>query len=214
MPNREKVEFPANIPTVVELDGIGTLQASKSGDDEYRYFLRSNRIMWVPPAVHEQLESAAANSGDVFEICKRQAKARAPITWTVRPAETPVAGHGYSNQADTHHDVRIPGQGWTTREGPRPQLTPQRAATAAAAYPPPILPAQRPQPAAPQRGPLAANTPELPLTAADRMAAALRDAIDLIRGAASYEPSIAWTSSDVRAIAATIFIEQSKGARQ
>jgi hypothetical protein len=209
MPNREKVEFPANIPTVVELDGIGTLQASKSGDDEYRYFLRSNRIMWVPPAVHGQLESAQANTGDVFEICKRQAKARAPITWTVRPAEAPDAahGHGYSSG----YDERTP-QGWAHREGPRPtpQPTPQRAAAAAAAYPPPILPPQRPQPAAQ----LAANAPELPITAADRMAAAMRDAIDLWRGATSYENSLQWNAADVRALAATLFIDGAKGTRQ
>jgi hypothetical protein len=270
MATREKVEFPANIPTIVELDGIGALQASRNGDDEYRYFLRQNRIMWVPPAVHDQIEQQMGNTGDVFEILKSQAKARAPITWTARLTETTRPIHastnGYSNapsptkpnlectlteadrqrvvaEADARNSIVRPGAPQRdlraeayardaasyrqpTSQAPNPlhefgiprspaeTCSCGRRANAAIPGQTPTCPrcaAQRqPQPAAAT----AAQAPELPIGPADRMAAALRDAIDLVRGAREYEPSLQWSTADVRAIAATIFIEQSKGARQ
>jgi hypothetical protein len=206
MPNREKVEFPANIPTIVELDGPGTLQASKNGDDEYRYFLEHERIMWVPPQVHEQIVAAGAfHPGATFQICKHQAKARAPITWEVIEIADEPRGAGYSNapsptQPQGYQERTV--QGWTHREGPRPQPQPQRHPTSQA--PPPAPPIRtQPQPAAQ----LAADAPEYPTGPADRMAAAMRDAIELWRGASSMEPGLIWNAADVRALAATLFID-------
>src|ERR1039458_2518098 len=102
--SRQKVEFAANVPTQVELDGIGTLQQSQSGNDQYRYFLKGDGIMWVEPAVHEQIRAADANTGDTITITKHQAKARAPLAWEVRIGQAQPAprGNGYSN---THYDT-------------------------------------------------------------------------------------------------------------
>jgi hypothetical protein len=199
--NREKVQFAPNLPTIIELEGPGTLQQSANGAEEYRYFLQDERITWVPPAVHAQIvASGADHPGATFRVTKHQAKARAPITWEVERVST-ARGNGYSSapapQAPpVDHFERTPGQGWTARTAPQQQ--PAQAQQR-----------QQPQPAAQ----LAHDAPEFPTTPADRMAAALRDAIDLIRGAAHYEPSIAWTSSDVRAIAATLFIGVERGGR-
>jgi len=199
--NREKVEFSPNIPTIVELDGFGTLQPSTNGADEYRYFLKGDKIMWVPPVVHEAIAATNAGKGDAFRITKHQAKARAPITWEASPV-THQPGNGYS----TENYDRQPGQGWTKREAPQQPPTARRPMQTAPAAPP----ARAPQPAAQ----LAADAPELPTTPADRMAAAMKDAIDLWRGAANYAPEIKWDAGDVRALAATLFIDGSKGARQ
>jgi hypothetical protein len=221
---RDKVTFPLNIPTQVILDSAGELQPTKNGDDEYRYFLRANRIMWVPPIVHDQILASGASEGDALVIEKSKT-GKAAATWIVGTTQDERA-NGYSTMPSptkpqaapqpASYDERTT-QGWTHREGPRPvpQPTPARAASQTAAYPPPIMPAQRtalreecapawvpPQPATQ----LAADAPELPTTDADRYAAALRDAIDLIRGAIQYEPSLTWTAADARAIAATLFI--------
>lgn len=207
--NREKVEFPANIPTVVELDGIGTLQCSKSGDDEYRYFLRDNRIMWVPPAVHEQIAAAEGNTGDAFQITKHQAKARAPIQWEAQLIEQ-RPGTGYSNQPPAaapaprpQRDLRAAAYARDAREASHHQPTSQAPHQAGARE------YQPPQPAAQ----LAADAREYATGPADRMAQALKDAIDLTRGAKQYAPELAWSTADVRAIAATLFIEGAKGGR-
>jgi hypothetical protein len=195
--NREKLTFAANIPTIIELDDAGNLQPSTSGADEYRYFLQHDRITWVPPAVHQQIIASGADYPNAtFRVVKHQQKARGPITWEVARVDGPNERLGYSNAPtpttpprpqpyDSAHTERTPNGQWYDRAAAAP---PQRS---------------QPQPAAQ----LAAEAPELPITAADRMAAALRDAIDLTRGAATYEPAIAWTSADVRAIAATLFID-------
>jgi hypothetical protein len=209
--SREKVEYSPNLPTIIELDGPGTQQASQSGAEEWRYFLRDERITWVPPAVHQQIVATGADyPGGTYRVTKHQAKARAPITWEVERVDQPTTA-GYSNAAspttETHYDERTP-QGWTRREGPRPTPQPQSAPRSQA--PPPAAPQRQPQPAAQ----LADTAPELPITAADRMAQALKDAIDLWRGASNYAPELHYDAGDVRALAATLFIDGHKGARQ
>lgn len=232
---RDKVTFPLNIPTQVILDSAGELQPTKNGDDEYRYFLRANRIMWVPPVVHDQILASGASEGDALVIEKSKT-GKAAATWIVGTTQDERA-NGYSTmpsptRAEPDSDGRGPRrttldqqppqpyatahmepttQGWTHREGPRPVPQPQRQPTSQAA--PPTLPRALAgdYPPTPQRAPqpaaqLAADAPELPTTDADRMAAALRDAIDLIRGAIQYEPSLTWSAADARAIAATLFI--------
>jgi len=207
---RQKIEFAANIPTQVELDGDGTLQASKSGDDEYRYFLASERIMWVPPEVHQQILHSGAAKGDTITI-ERSKPGKAAATWKVSTRDD-ERGNGYSNapspttpppqrmpDQNAGRSTRTAGQGWTENQ-PTAQAPPARPLASA------------PQQTAPQ--PAAQLAAELPITPADRMAGALRDAIELIRGCATYEPSIAWTSADVRAIAATLFIGGEKGGQR
>jgi hypothetical protein len=203
---RDKVTFPLNIPTQVILDSAGELQPTKNGDDEYRYFLRANRIMWVPPTVHDQILASGASEGDALVIEKSK-PGKAAATWIVGTTQDERA-NGYSTMPSRIDTPPTP------PAAPRPQrelhspeharyADAQRAASQAAAYPPPIMPAQRaPQPAAQ----LAADAPELATTDADRYAAALRDAIDLVRGAQQYEPAMQWTAADARAIATTLFI--------
>lgn len=191
---RTKVTFPANIPTQVILNTLGDLQASASGEDEYRYFLDPDQIMWVPPNVHQAIHAEPIGAGDAITITRHK-RGKEAATWTVEhdsQAERAQAkAHGYSH-------------------APSPTAPPQRQPAAQA---PPARPlASAPQRTAPQ--PAVGLADELPITAADRMAGALRDAIDLTRGARQYEPSIQWTAADVRAIAATLFIAAEKGGQR
>jgi hypothetical protein len=227
---RDKVTFPLNIPTQVILDSAGELQPTKNGDDEYRYFLRANRIMWVPPTVHDQILASGASEGDALVIEKSK-PGKAAATWIVGTTQDERA-NGYSTMPSRIDTPPTP------PAAPRPQrelhspeharyADAQRAAAQAAAYPPPILPtsgscrhcgatpttpgqygaaqlckACAPQPAAR----LAADAAELPTGPADRMAACLRDAIELWRGVRQMEPELRYDSGDVRALAATLFI--------
>jgi hypothetical protein len=200
--NREKVTFPPNIPTQVLVDGSGTLQESASGAPEYRYFLEGNRIMWVPPEVHQYIAAAlASGSGDqreAFTITK-QKQGRTAATWSVQlsQAERPsVTRNGYGTPSPAtppaiEHE-RTPYQGWIAREQPA-RSAPQPAAVLAA-----------------EAG------PELAITAADRMASALRNSIELWAAATTHAKAhglqLAPNAGDVRATATTLFIAE--GGRQ
>ena len=201
--NRDKVTFAANIPTQVILDGPGELQPSKNFTDEYRYFLQNGRIMWVPPEVHEQIIDSGATDGDQLTI-ERSKRGKDAATWIVRStndardARDDARGHGYSNERAPQPPPVQPAQPY---DQPRMERTAQGWTQRAAAQAPPP---QRQQPQ--QAALLASDAPELATTPADRMAQALKDAIDLVRGAKQYEPELSWNAGDVRAIAATLFI--------
>jgi hypothetical protein len=171
------------MPTQVVLDGKGQMQEGRGGP-EYRYFLDGEKIMWVPPEVHGQIEEAGAagriDGATPITITKEQSKRGAPVRWRVE------VGPAIAQRPHT--------------AGPRPDGKP---------YPNPTAAGRAPQPAAQ----LAANAPELPVTHADLMAQCIKDAIDLLRGAKSYAPEIVWDTQDVRCLAASLFIAQTGGRK-
>lgn len=191
---RQKVEFSANVPTQVILDGIGFEQAGKNGP-EYRYFLEDDKIMWVPPAVHAELTAAGVNTGSLVQITKIK-EGKAAATWRVEiPRQARNYGYGQAsptNPPPADDFERRPNQGWVNR-GPAQ---------------PPAGPRTQPQPAAA----LASGTPayEMDLSPVDRMAAALADAITLwaeaMQRAAEAGIDARPNAEDIRATAATLFI--------
>lgn len=190
---RQKVTFAANIPTQVVLDGAGELQPSNNGAEEYRYFLAANRIMWVPPEVHRQIEHQQAREGDCLTITKSK-PGKAAAQWIVeQSADEP--NYGYSGSPSP-----------TRSTPPVRETTDDRVARALASIPPPQ---QRPALAPPQA--------EAPLTTTDRLAGALAAAIDAATEASIYAArkglTLAWNAGDIRALAATLYIEHSKGGR-
>ena len=193
---RTKVTFAPNIPTQVILDGPGELQPSKSGTDEYRYFLANDRIMWVPPEVHQQIERAQAQEGDMLTITRVKGAGKTASTWQVEHhAEEPAAAA-----------VRATSTAQAYR-----QPSPQQRAAARPASPPENGYTATDQPA--QTRILA----ELPVTAADRLAGALAAAIDAAAEASTYAQRrgliLAWNAGDIRALAATLYIEHRTGGR-
>jgi len=193
---RTKVTFSPNIPTQVVLDSPGELQQSKNGADEYRYFLQGDQIMWVPPEVHQQIEHAGATQGDTFTIAKVKV-GKAAATWTVEQhADEP--GYGYGNPSPTT-PPRLTSQ-------PRPAPTPVTHERTAQGWI--ARQAAAPTPDARQ---------EQPLTNTDKLSAALAAAIDAAAEASTYAHrkgvTLAWTASDIRAMAATLYIDAGKGAR-
>ena len=194
---RTKVTFPPNIPTQVILDGPGELQRSASGADEYRYFLGDDQIMWVPPEVHQQIESAQASEGDMLTI-ERVKRGKAAATWTVEHHQEEPTAANLRNTA-TAPSSRAPSPQQRTAAA-RPQPTP---ANGGGGYSATDQPAQ---------------TAELPLTASDRLAGALAAAIDAAAEATTYAQrrnlQLAWTAADIRAMAATLYIDHRNGGNR
>ena len=88
-PLRERVSFEWNVATTVVLEGTGYQQDGRTGP-EYRYFLGGNRIMWVPPEVHAQIQRLNAAAGSELVITRHKT-GRNAATWTVQEvAEEPA----------------------------------------------------------------------------------------------------------------------------
>jgi hypothetical protein len=88
---REKVKFSEGKPVMVKLDfNDGTACASRDGGQQYQYTLDDDiRIMYVDPAIRNYILSEGCMAGDVVEITKHGADARA---WEVRKALRSVQG--------------------------------------------------------------------------------------------------------------------------
>jgi hypothetical protein len=87
---REKITFDANVPVTVSFEfpsQAGQPQASKSGGEEFRYFLHGNKIMWIPPAA----EAALRKHGEPDTVTITKQKIGTSITWLVEaPEEEPA----------------------------------------------------------------------------------------------------------------------------
>lgn len=189
---RQKVTFPPNIPTQIQLASEGEPQENKAGETEYRYFLSDHKIAWLPAEVHAAIQRAGAGEGDTIVVTKQKAGKAAP-TWAVETyAEEPAAAA--LRAAETAPASRAP--------------SPQQQRAAAPQQP------AAPQPAAQ----LAADAPELPTTAADQLAAALLIAIDQATEAEAYARRkglpVRWTSEDLRCMAITVYLEHARGGRR
>ena len=198
---RQKVTFAPNIPTQVVLDSEPTMQQNASGAEEWRYFLAGEQIMWVPLEAHQQIQDAGAVEGDSVVIEKRK-RGKEAANWIVTTEPEPDARQALRN-ATTAPASRQPAPPRPTRGD---NALPARGLAAD-----PI-----PQPPTPD----ARQAVEESLTAADLLAGALAAAIDAATEASDYARrkglALAWTAADIRAMAATLYIERAKhhGGRQ
>jgi hypothetical protein len=208
---RARIAFDMNVPAEIRLDGDGmpTATAARDGSAEYRYFLSGHQIMWVPEAVHAAIDRAQAGDGACFSITKH----RSPKPWTVihLDADEPTA-------AQTPTPISQP-----RSIKPRPDPTPAPA-------PPCVLchadatqqigqrlycdahaPASQPAPAH-KTEPSSGNATQQPYstTLYTCTCAALRVAADVEKFAQAIARPLAFTTADIRAMAATLYIEMSK----
>jgi hypothetical protein len=190
---RDRITFRQGVPVEVQLerDGAPTHCAGQLGP-EVRYFLEGHRIMWVPLEVADKIGNAQAGEGATYAITKH----KAPQPWSVIHIEDePV-------QWPAQQPAPSQGNGWPTAEqqpAPRPAAAPRQQA------------APRPRQQAPARQPQNDALPQ-----PTQMYAALCEAIRCACAAESYADkdigyTLAFTSADIRAIAATIFIQAGGG---
>jgi len=225
---RDRVTFEMNAPVEVRLDGDGmpTASTGRDGNPEYRYFLSGHQIMWVPDAVHAAIDRAQAGDGAAFAITKH----RSPKPWTVvhldadepepaaaqtptpisqprsikpRPAPTTPAPPCVLCHSDATQQI---GQRlYCDAHAPRPE------------YSAPQQPAQtRPEASQPapahKTEPASSNAANQPYSTAlyTCLCAAIRTAAEAERFAQSIGRPLAFETGDVRALAATLYIEMSK----
>jgi len=196
-PQREKVLFPANQPVRIQLeDGDGQLQAGAYGD-QYRYWLTRNQIVWLEPAVHEQIQATTARPFDVYQITKSESRkgTRRIITWHVEQVDDAAA----EVIEPPAHVARAMREESDARE-PGGQMPPAPAAGPRLVNPPQERPALTGQHAAEAR-----------LT--ECLLAAIRAAQASEAYARVQELAFRWTSDDVRAFGLSLYIAAEKGGR-
>jgi hypothetical protein len=182
---REKIAFSFNLTYKVTCETQGTEQEGRSGP-EFRYFLEDRKIMWVPPEAHEQIQRATGGepTGESFEITRRKT-GRDSAAWEV------------VHVADELPDFAPP-------EALQPRAPARRQATPA--------PAARPAAQAPAAAPATppANGP-MSATLYTALCAAIRTAAAAEEFARQIGRAVAFEASDIRAMAATLYIQATAG---
>ena len=79
------VRFIANVPMEVALQSVDGVRVEGRYGDRVKYTLTDDRTMYVAPIVAERIRELEIQPGEVFQVCKRQAKKgnRKTIYWAV-----------------------------------------------------------------------------------------------------------------------------------
>ena len=79
------VRFAANVPIEIALQCVDGVRVDGRYGDRVKYTLTDDRTMYVDSSVAERIRELEIQPGEVFQLCKRQAKKsnRKTIYWTV-----------------------------------------------------------------------------------------------------------------------------------
>jgi hypothetical protein len=99
---RKKVDFRTNVPVQVALaydDGI--LKQDGRFGDYWIYSLQDERVMFVPPPVHEQIQKLHITRGQAFLVTKQEKRIgnKRAIEWMVEFPEDPAKAQAGSSRA-------------------------------------------------------------------------------------------------------------------
>lgn len=192
---RDRIQFEWNESQTVILEDSGVPQEGRNGP-EFRYFLADHCIMWVPPEVHAQIQRHTQTYP--FEcVITRHKTGRNQATWTVERLE---------DEPPEAHQQPAPQPAARPRKQPaaaRPAPAPDTAAQPQTA--PPTLPSTQQPPAAMPR------TAEYSNAMYTALCAAIRCAMEAEKFAQQIGRPLALESSDIRAIAATLYIHATGG---
>jgi hypothetical protein len=89
--SRKMVRFTPNVPVEIGLQSTDGVRVEGRYGDRVKYTLTDERTMYVAPFVAERIKELAIQPGELFQICKRQAKKgnRKTIYWAVeQPGES------------------------------------------------------------------------------------------------------------------------------
>ena len=83
--SRKMVRFAANVPVEIALQSVDGVRVEGRYGDRIKYTLTDDRTMYVDPFVAERIQELAIQPGELFLVCKRQAKKgnRKTIYWAV-----------------------------------------------------------------------------------------------------------------------------------
>lgn len=190
-PKRDRVSFRDNVAVIVTLESGPAEQPSRNGEVEYRYFLSQDRIMWLPYDAHQALEHIGATEGSSVRITRHD-----DAQWSVEYVTRESPGAAALRNTTTAPASRPP------VSAPRPHAVTQRREPATAAS---IgAPAQQQLPAMPGEEPFSTSMYTC-------MCAAVRVAANVEAFAQQIGRPLAFETSDIRAMATTLFINQAGG---
>lgn len=89
--SRKMVRFAANVPLEIALKCADGVRVEGRYGDRVKYTLTDDRTMYVDPFVADRIKELAIQPGELFQVCKRQAKKGncKTIYWTVeQPGES------------------------------------------------------------------------------------------------------------------------------
>lgn len=196
-PLRERITFRIGERQTVTLDGPGIAQQGRDGSTEYRYMLQEHRIMWVPEDVHRAIIGHGLTFPATFEITKRKA---AP--WEVVHLVDEPPAYAYR---------QAPGCGSVNAGSPARPAQPKPAATPAAPRASgPVATAQEQLPAA--RGTMPGEQP-YSASMYTALCAAIRTASAAEKFSQEIGHPVAFDTSDIRTIAATLFIHATRSSQ-
>jgi len=223
--SRKMVRFAANMPVEIALQSVDGMRIEGRYGDRVKYTLTDDRTMYVDPIVAERIQELAIQPGELFQICKRQAKKgnRKTIYWVVEQLG--------EAQSQLERDLRASLEKAKAPEialqpEPNPSANPSTATPLPSAPPPipfyelgPSLPGNRTlnghsapngsghSPAGSSRPSTEDGTPRSPDT---QLAHALKTAIAAAADAETFAKSlnynIRFTTEDVRSMGITVLI--------
>jgi hypothetical protein len=84
--SRKMVRFAANVPVEIALQCTDGIRIEGRYGDRVKYSLTDDRTMYVDPVIAERIKELEVQPGELFQICKRQAKKghRKTIDWLVQ----------------------------------------------------------------------------------------------------------------------------------
>jgi hypothetical protein len=188
--SRKMVRFAANIPVDIALQGVDGIRVEGRYGDRVKYTLTDDRTMCVDPLVAERIKELAIQPGELFQICKRQAKMgnRKTIHWSVEQPDS---------ESPLERDLRA-----SLERAKAPDIAPQPAPEI------PIFPQNVFYELDPSARPSTDDTPRrLPDTQlAHALKTAIAAAADAEKFAKTLDYSIRFSTEDVRSMGITILI--------
>jgi len=218
--SRKMVRFLANVPIVIALQCVDGVRVEGRYGDRVKYTLTDERTMYVAPFVAERIKELEIRPGEVFQVCKLQAKKgnSRTIHWAVE--------RGGEEETQLERDLRESLARVNDPDIASRPLTPS-AITAPEAHAPPPSPFHELEHSAPDdsirnghsrengSGKTATNSPpsiDNPVAGPPdtQLAHALKTAIAAAAGAEQFAKTlnynIRFTTEDVRSMGITVLI--------
>jgi hypothetical protein len=214
------VRFAANFPIEIALACVDGIRIEGRYGDRIKYTLTDDRTMYVNPGVAERIKELDVQPGEVFQICKRQAKKgnRKTIDWIVERPDDFQLERDLRESLERARAVESPSHVFVPSSptsplapsGPEPPPSPfyeLGCSSANGSSPGHRIPSGSENPSAPAR-PSADDVPPRPPDT--QLAYALKTAIaaaaDAEKFAKTLDYTIRFSTEDVRSMGITVLI--------
>ena len=217
--SRKMVRFTANIPAEVALQSTDGVRVEGRYGDRIKYTLADDRTMHVAPFVAERIKELAIQPGELFQICKHQAKKgnHKTVYWAVEQL-----GEGSQLERDLRASLEKANAPEMPRESARAPVDTSPAASPPSAPPPcPFYELEPPEagnnrlnghsvPSDSGNSPAGSATEDASRLPDTQLAHALKTAIaaaaDAEKFATTLDYNIRFSTEDIRSMGITVLI--------